>query len=103
MLAGLARRQIQTGNPFGALAIQGELQVLKAEAGRHGADLGNEHPQAVVIVLERFHAEFLSFLGEIKLAEAPMEAKPIALHDSSATGAAAFQALANEFIARLEA
>lgn len=37
------------------------------------------------------------------LAEAPMETKPIALHDTSASGAAAFQALAGEILARLEA
>jgi chromosome partitioning protein len=37
----------------------------------------------------------------IKLAEAPMEAKPIALHDASATGAEAFQALTRELVARL--
>lgn len=37
----------------------------------------------------------------IKLAEAPMEARPISLHDSSATGAEAFRALTSEFIERL--
>jgi chromosome partitioning protein len=52
--------------------------------------------------LQRLHF-FDTYIPEnIKLAEAPMEAKPIALHDSSASGAAAFQALANEFIKRLE-
>jgi chromosome partitioning protein len=38
----------------------------------------------------------------IKLAEAPMESKPIALHDNSATGAEAFRALTEEFLKRLE-
>jgi chromosome partitioning protein len=52
--------------------------------------------------LKRLHF-FDTYIPEnIKLAEAPMEAKPIALHDSSASGAAAFQALASEFIKRLE-
>jgi chromosome partitioning protein len=37
----------------------------------------------------------------IKLAEAPMEAKPIELHDSSASGAEAFRALTREVVARL--
>ncbi|MEZ0257745.1 MAG: ParA family protein [Chthoniobacter sp.] len=52
--------------------------------------------------LKRLHF-FDTFIPEnIKLAEAPMEAKPIALHDASASGAAAFQALAGEILARLE-
>lgn len=37
----------------------------------------------------------------IKLAEAPMEAKPIELHDSRASGAEAFRALTKELIVRL--
>jgi chromosome partitioning protein len=37
----------------------------------------------------------------IKLAEAPMEGKPIALHDAGATGAEAFKALTAEMVARL--
>ena len=37
----------------------------------------------------------------IKLAEAPMEAKPIELHDSAASGAEAFRALTKEFLTRL--
>ncbi|MBL9173472.1 MAG: ParA family protein [Verrucomicrobiales bacterium] len=37
----------------------------------------------------------------IKLAEAPMEAKPIELHDSTASGAEAYRALTKEFVARL--
>lgn len=37
----------------------------------------------------------------IKLAEAPMEAKPIELHDSGASGAEAFRALTRELVARL--
>jgi len=37
----------------------------------------------------------------IKLAEAPMESRPISLFDSSATGAEAFRALTGEFLARL--
>jgi len=53
--------------------------------------------------LQRLHF-FDTYIPEnIKLAEAPMEAKPIALHDASASGAAAFQALASEIIARLKA
>jgi chromosome partitioning protein len=52
--------------------------------------------------LKRLHF-FDAYIPEnIKLAEAPMEAKPIALHDASATGAAAFQALTTEFLARLK-
>jgi chromosome partitioning protein len=65
----------------------------------------------------RYHAEMMERLREgklkhlhffdtvipenIKLAEAPMEAKPIALHDASATGAEAFKALTVEFLSRL--
>jgi len=53
--------------------------------------------------LKRLHF-FDTYIPEnIKLAEAPMEAKPIALHDASASGAAAFQALTSEFLKRLEA
>jgi chromosome partitioning protein len=45
---------------------------------------------------------FDTFIPEnIKLAEAPMEAKPIALHDNSATGAEAFRNLTAEFLTRL--
>ena len=45
---------------------------------------------------------FKTFIPEnIKLAEAPMEARPIALHDNSATGAEAFRALTEEFLERL--
>jgi len=67
----------------------------------------------------RYHAETMERLSEnkefkllhfldtvipenIKLAEAPMESKPIALHDNSATGAEAFRALTEEFLKRLE-
>jgi chromosome partitioning protein len=52
--------------------------------------------------LKRLHF-FDAFIPEnIKLAEAPMEAKPIALHDSGASGAEAFKTLTAEFLARLE-
>jgi chromosome partitioning protein len=52
--------------------------------------------------LKRLHF-FDTFIPEnIKLAEAPMESKPIALHDASASGAQAYQALASEFLARLK-
>jgi len=45
---------------------------------------------------------FDTFIPEnIKLAEAPMEAKPIALHDNSAIGAEAFRNLTSEFLKRL--
>lgn len=45
---------------------------------------------------------FQNFVPEnIKLAEAPMESKPISLFDSSATGADAFRALAQEVLERL--
>jgi chromosome partitioning protein len=37
----------------------------------------------------------------IRLSEAPMEAKPIALYDNSATGAEAFRALTTEVLERL--
>lgn len=51
--------------------------------------------------LKRLHF-FDTYIPEnIKLAEAPMEAKPIALHDASASGAQAYQALATEFMRRL--
>ena len=66
----------------------------------------------------RFHAETMEQLPQqrghrklhffsthipenIKLSEAPMEAKPIALYDNSATGAEAFRALTAEVLARL--
>jgi len=66
----------------------------------------------------RFHAETMERLPQqtghrrlhffkahipenIKLSEAPMEAKPIALYDNSATGAEAFRALTAEVLARL--
>jgi len=46
---------------------------------------------------------FDAFIPEnIKLAEAPMESKPIALHDASASGAEAFKTLTAEFLRRLE-
>jgi chromosome partitioning protein len=46
---------------------------------------------------------FRTFIPEnITLGEAPMAAKPIALYDGSATGAAAFRELAAEFLQRLE-
>ncbi len=52
--------------------------------------------------LKRLHF-FETFIPEnIKLAEAPMESVPIALHDASATGAEAFRALTSEFLRRLE-
>lgn len=45
---------------------------------------------------------FKAFIPEnIKLSEAPMEQKPIALYDNSATGAEAFRALTAEVLARL--
>ncbi|MEA3208673.1 MAG: chromosome partitioning protein [Chthoniobacter sp.] len=51
--------------------------------------------------LQRLHF-FDTFIPEnIKLAEAPMESRPIALHDASATGAEAFKTLTAEFLARL--
>lgn len=49
------------------------------------------------------HAKLNESIPEnIKLAEAPMESVPIALHDSSAIGAEAFRALTAEFLQRLE-
>jgi chromosome partitioning protein len=52
--------------------------------------------------LKRLHF-FETFIPEnIKLAEAPMEAKPIALHDGTATGAEAFKLLTAEFLGRLD-
>ena len=52
--------------------------------------------------LRRVHF-FKAFIPEnIKLAEAPMESRPIAIHDASATGADAFRALTEEFLGRLE-
>ena len=52
--------------------------------------------------LQRLHF-FDAFIPEnIKLAEAPMEAKPIALHDASASGALAYQALTTELLGRLK-
>ena len=52
--------------------------------------------------LKRIHF-FDTFIPEnIKLAEAPMESRPIALHDASATGAEAFRNLTTEFLKRLE-
>ena len=51
--------------------------------------------------LKRLHFFETVIPENIKLAEAPMEAKPIALHDASATGAEAFKALTAEFLARL--
>jgi len=53
--------------------------------------------------LKRVHF-FDTYIPEnIKLAEAPMESRPIALHDSSATGADAFRNLTAEFLKRIEA
>jgi chromosome partitioning protein len=53
--------------------------------------------------LKRVHF-FDTYIPEnIKLAEAPMESRPIALHDSSATGAEAFRNLTAEFLKRIEA
>jgi chromosome partitioning protein len=52
--------------------------------------------------LKRIHF-FDTYIPEnIKLAEAPMESRPIALHDASATGAEAFRNLTAEFLGRLE-
>jgi chromosome partitioning protein len=52
--------------------------------------------------LKRVHF-FETYIPEnIKLAEAPMESRPIALHDASATGAEAFRNLTTEFLKRLE-
>jgi len=52
--------------------------------------------------LKRIHF-FDSIIPEnIKLAEAPMESRPIALHDASASGAEAFRNLTAEFLKRFE-
>ena len=52
--------------------------------------------------LKRVHF-FDSIIPEnIKLAEAPMESRPIALYDASATGAEAFWNLTAEFLGRLD-
>jgi chromosome partitioning protein len=52
--------------------------------------------------LKRVHFFETVIPENIKLAEAPMESRPIALHDASATGAEAFRGLTREFIERLE-
>ena len=52
--------------------------------------------------LKRIHFFDTHIPENIKLAEAPMESRPIALHDSSATGAEAFRNLTAEFLERLE-
>ena len=52
--------------------------------------------------MKRVHFFETCIPENIKLAEAPMESRPIALHDASATGAEAFRALTEEFLARLE-
>jgi chromosome partitioning protein len=52
--------------------------------------------------LKRVHFFDTHIPENIKLAEAPMEARPIALHDASATGAEAFRSLTAEFLKRLE-
>jgi len=51
--------------------------------------------------LKRVHFFETVIPENIKLAEAPMEARPIALHDASATGAEAFRNLTAEFLERL--
>jgi chromosome partitioning protein len=51
--------------------------------------------------LKRVHFFDTAIPENIKLAEAPMESRPIALHDSSATGAEAFRGLTAEFLERL--
>jgi len=51
--------------------------------------------------LKRLHFFDTVIPENIKLAEAPMEAKPIALHDAGATGAEAFKVLTAEFLSRL--
>lgn len=51
--------------------------------------------------LKRIHFFETIIPENIKLAEAPMESLPIALHDPSATGAEAFRALTGEFLERL--
>ncbi len=46
---------------------------------------------------------FKTFIPEnVKLGEAPMESKPIALYDNGATGAEAFRELTREILARLD-
>jgi chromosome partitioning protein len=52
--------------------------------------------------LKRVHFFETTIPENIKLAEAPMESRPIALHDASATGAEAFRGLTREFLQRLE-
>jgi len=52
--------------------------------------------------LKRIHFFETVIPENIKLAEAPMESKPIALHDPSATGAEAYRNLTAEFLGRLE-
>ena len=52
--------------------------------------------------LKRVHFFETIIPENIKLAEAPMESRPIALHDASATGAEAFRSLTAEFLEKLE-
>lgn len=52
--------------------------------------------------LKRIHFFDTIIPENIKLAEAPMESRPIALHDASAPGAEAFRELTAEFLARLD-
>ena len=52
--------------------------------------------------LKRIHFFDAIIPENIKLAEAPMESRPIALHDASASGAEAFRNLTAEFLKRLE-
>jgi len=52
--------------------------------------------------LKRVHFFETIIPENIKLAEAPMESKPIALHDASATGAEAYRNLTAELLQRLE-
>jgi chromosome partitioning protein len=51
---------------------------------------------------KRLHFFETAIPENIKLAEAPMESVPIALHDPSASGAEAFRSLTKEFLRRLE-
>jgi chromosome partitioning protein len=51
---------------------------------------------------KRLHFFQTAIPENIKLAEAPMESVPIALHDPSASGAEAFRSLTKEFLRRLE-
>lgn len=51
--------------------------------------------------LKRIHFFDTIIPENIKLAEAPMESRPILLHDASATGAEAFRNLTAEFLDRL--